>query len=132
MAKYSYEEKKAIIDLVLIEGLSQCEVSRITGVTRSHLQVWLNLYSHYGLAGLSMKSGTYDGEFKVNVIEYMHKNKMSLTQTAAIFGIPAVATVLKWDRIYCEEGPQGLYRDKRGKSRKMNSKESKIINNIEN
>ena len=58
MAKYSFEEKKAAIDLVLVDGLSQCEVSRITGVTRSHLQVWLNLYSHYGVEGLLMKSRT--------------------------------------------------------------------------
>ena len=125
MAKYSYEEKKAAIDLVLIEGLSQCEVSRITGITRSHLQIWLNLYSHYGIEGLLMKSGTYDGEFKINVIEYMHKNKISLTQTAATFGIPGVATVQKWERIYYEEGPQGLYRDKRGRPQKMNSKNPK-------
>ncbi len=125
MAKYSFEEKKVAIDLVLVEGLSQCEVSRITGITRSHLQVWLNLYSYYGIEGLLMKSRTYDGEFKVNVIEYMHKNKMFLTQTAATFRIPSVATVQKWERIYYEEGPQGLYRDKRGRPRKMNSKKSK-------
>ena len=30
MAKYSYEEKKAAIDLVLVDGLSQCEVSRMS------------------------------------------------------------------------------------------------------
>ena len=122
MAKYSYEEKKAAIDLVLLKGLSQSEASRITGVTRSLLQTWLNLYSHFGIEGLLMKSGTYDGEFKVNVIEYMHENKISLTQTAALFGIPGVSTVLKWERIYYEEGPQGLYRDKRGRPQKMNSK----------
>jgi len=39
-------------------------------------------------------------------------------------GIPSDATLGKWDRIYYEEGPQGLHQDNRGRKSKMNSKQS--------
>ena len=51
----------------------------------------------------------------------MHNNHLSLSQTAVYFGIPSDATVGKWERIYYEEGPQGLYRDNRGRKSKMSS-----------
>ena len=68
-----------------------------------------------------MKHGSYDGSFKVSVIEYMHENHLSLFQTAVKFGIPNDTTVGKWERIYYEEGPQGLFQGRRGRPRKMNS-----------
>ena len=51
----------------------------------------------------------------------MHANHLSLFQTAVKFGIPTDVTVGKWERIYYEEGPQGLYQDNRGRKSKMNS-----------
>jgi len=42
-------------------------------------------------------------------------------ETATKFGIPGDATVGKWERIYYEEGPQGLYIDRRGRKSKMSS-----------
>ena len=55
----------------------------------------------------------------------MHANHLSLFQTAVKFGIPTDATVGKWERIYYEEGPEALYRDNRGRSRKMSSDKTK-------
>ena len=68
-----------------------------------------------------MKHGSYDSAFKVSVIEYMHDNQLSLNQTVAKFRIPQEATIGKWERIYYEEGPLALLREKRGKRSKMSS-----------
>ena len=124
MAKYSYQEKlEAVIRVV--EGGMGCKASaKIMGVAHSQVERWVARYKQFGPEGLLLKHGSYDGAFKVSVIEYMHANHLSLCQTAVKFGIPTDATVGKWERIYYEEGPQGLYKDKRGRPRKMNSDKS--------
>ena len=72
-----------------------------------------------------MKKGSYDGKFKQNVVEYMHNNHLSCSETALRFGIPQDATVGRWERIYYEEGPQALYEDRRGRIKNMSSKPRK-------
>ena len=57
----------------------------------------------------------------------MHNNHLSLFQTAVKFGIPTDTTVGKWERIYYEEGPQGLYRDNRGRKSKMSSNKPRKV-----
>ena len=130
MSKYSYEEKMAAVELVMNEGLSIYEAARISGIPRSPILRWVERYKHFGPEGVMMKHGIYNGAFKVSVIEYMHNNHLSLSQTATYFGIPGDTTVGKWERIYYEEGPLGLYRDNRGRKSKMNSDKpkKKILN----
>ena len=55
----------------------------------------------------------------------MHNNHLSCSETALRFGIPQDATVGRWERIYYEEGPQGLYIERRGRSKNMSSKPRK-------
>ena len=55
----------------------------------------------------------------------MHNNHLSATETANHFKLGAVDVVLKWERIYYEEGPQGLYIERRGRSKNMSSKPRK-------
>ena len=121
MSKYSYEEKLAAVELVVNEGLSTYEAAKVSGIPRTPILRWVERYKQFGPEGLLIKHGSYDGAFKVSVIEYMHDNNLSLFQTAAKFGVPNDATVGKWERIYYEEGPQGLYRDNRGRKPKMSS-----------
>ena len=121
MSKYSYEEKTEAVLRVIEEGMSMRESARILGATLAQVQRWIARYKQFGPEGLLLKHGSYDGAFKVSVIEYMHANHLSLFQTAVKFGIPTDVTVGKWERIYYEEGPQGLYQDNRGRKSKMNS-----------
>jgi transposase len=51
----------------------------------------------------------------------MHNNHLSAIETACHFNLGNHSVVLKWERIYYEEGPQGLYQERRGKSKKMSS-----------
>ena len=55
----------------------------------------------------------------------MHTNHLSATMTAAKFNLANENTVLRWERIYYEEGPQGLYEEKRGRKKNMSSKPRK-------
>ena len=88
----------------------------------------------HGVQGIFKRlKSSYDGNFKQNVIEYMHANYLSEIQTANHFKLGATNVILKWERIYYEEGAQSLYKERRGRSRKMKSKEDKknLNKNIE-
>lgn len=56
----------------------------------------------------------YTGEFKQCVIETMHTERLSCRKAARQFGIGSHSQVSHWERIYVEEGPEGLYIERRG------------------
>ncbi len=60
----------------------------------------------------------YTGEFKQEVVERMQREKLSYVETARLYGITAHTCVATWERIYLEEGPEGLYIERRGGSSK--------------
>jgi transposase len=60
----------------------------------------------------------YTGEFKQNVVETMHREKLSCRETAQQFGIGSHSHISHWERIYLEEGPEGLYIERRGRGSK--------------
>lgn len=57
----------------------------------------------------------YTGEFKQQVVETMQEKKLGYRETAELFGIRH-KRVQDWERIYLEEGPEGLYLNRRGRS----------------
>ena len=121
MAKYSYEERLEAVLRVVEEGMSAKASAKILGTAYEHVRRWVKRYEQFGPEGLILKHGSYDGAFKISVIEYMHENHLSLSQAAVKFGIPHDNTIGKWERIYYEEGPQALYQDNRGRKTKMSS-----------
>ena len=124
MAKYSLEQKKEVIRLMLEEKVSASSAAKSIGASKSDAQKWMKMYHEYGFEGLLIKKRKYDGKFKAEVVEYMHANQLSIQDVAVKFGIAGYATtVSKWERIYYEEGREALYRDNRG--RKKMSDESK-------
>ena len=88
--------------------------------SKACIQKWL--YREHGEAGLCTTHGTYSGDFKVSVVEYMHNTGASLRQTAAHFNIPSKESVSKWERIYYEEGKNALYEERRGRALKMENR----------
>ena len=111
MSKYSFEEKYEAVQRVL-NGMSLGESARIMGVCASQVRNWFHLYENHGWDALRNGGSSYDGTFKVMVVEYMHSNHLSYKSTAAFFGIKCDSNVAKWERIYYEEGPEGLLRKK--------------------
>ena len=58
----------------------------------------------------------YDGEFKVQVVETMEREGLSLHEAARQFGISNHSTVAKWERLYLTEGKASLYEERRGRA----------------
>lgn len=92
------------------------------GIEKSIIKRWVALYKNGGIEHLTTVRRTYSGDFKIHVVEYMHQNSLSIQSTAAHFGIQSLSTVLKWERIYFEEGKEVLYEERRGRSRKMSTR----------
>ena len=126
MSKYSNEFKLEVVKYYLEGHHSRAGTARKFGMPSSApLKEWIKKYQEHGPEGLiKQQKSSYSGEFKQNVVEYMHDNHLSATQTAIHFRLQT-PIVLKWERIYYEEGPQGLYKERRGRSRNMESKPKK-------
>lgn len=90
--------------------------------SRADIRKWIAQYKENGLAGLSTTHGTYTGEFKISVVEYMHITEASIRATAAHFNIPSPQTVNNWERIYDEQGKDTLYTEQRGRANQMGTK----------
>ena len=60
----------------------------------------------------------YTGEFKQKVVETMMQEKLSYKEAARQFEVGDDKRVAAWERIYLEEGPEGLYIERRGRSSK--------------
>ena len=60
----------------------------------------------------------YTPEFKKLVVETMHKERLSYSETARRFEVNSVSRIQDWERIYLTEGPEGLAVERRGRSSK--------------
>lgn len=125
MSKYSFDQKLDAVLKVTEQHMSCLEVSKQMNTAYEHVRRWVLRYKQYGQEGLIIKHGSYPGEFKISVIEYMHKNHLSLSDASVKFGIPTDVTVGMWERIYYEQGPEALNRNNRGRKKFMNTDKSK-------
>ena len=126
MSKYSNEFKLQVIKYYLEENHSYLECCKKFNIpSKTPIKEWIRKYKQHGPEGLiKQPKSSYSGEFKQYVVEYMHSNHISATETAKQYRLQA-KVVLKWERIYYEEGPQKLYEERRGRPRKMSSKKNK-------
>ena len=60
----------------------------------------------------------YTGEFKQEVVETMMRERLSYHEAARQFDVSDHHLVASWERIYIEEGPEGLYVERRGRGSK--------------
>ena len=131
MAKYSVEYKLKIVKQVL-SGMAQNEAAKQYGVNKGDVQKWTAAYSAHGKAGLERKPYVHTGQFKQSVVEDMRENGLSCREAAAKHNVGVHSTVSKWERIYLEEGPEGLYEERRGKSsRKKKGRPPKLDKQVE-
>lgn len=116
---YSTELKLEIVQQYLKGDISLKELAERYHVDKSDIRKWKAAYAEHGIDGLCTTHGTYSGDFKITVVEYMHNTGASMRQTAAHFNIPSYSTVSMWKRTYYEEGREALYEERRGRSCKM-------------
>ena len=57
----------------------------------------------------------YTGEFKQMVVETVRREGLSHREAMRRFEIGGAERIKKWERIYLEEGPDGLYVERRGR-----------------
>ena len=58
---------------------------------------------------------TYTGGFKQKVVEDLRENHLSYQEAKRKYGITGNHSIQQWERIYLEEGPKGLYIERRGR-----------------
>ena len=71
----------------------------------------------------------YTAEFKIKVVETMQKEGLSYRETARQFEISNHHIVAGWERIYLEEGAEGLQIERRG--RKATGRPPKLNKEVE-
>lgn len=128
--KYNYEIRLKAVKLVLEGGLSVREAGCHLGCGRSQVHLWVTLFERHGLTGLKLRHGSYSAEFKLSVLKHMHQNHLSLLETAVHFGIPGPFVIRQWERLYQNQGAEGLRRKpqrrrpamSKSKTKKSNSK----------
>ena len=57
----------------------------------------------------------YSAEFKTGVIMDMRENHLGLRETERKYDV-GHSVILKWERIYLEEGAEGLMKERRGRA----------------
>ena len=124
MSKYSNEFKLEVVNYYLKNHYSWDYVAKQFNIPAwTTVRKWVRKFEANGAQGLVKNpKSSYSGEFKQNVVEYMHNNHLSCQETAFKFNLAGDYVVSKWERIYYEEGPQALYQQQRGRQRKMSSK----------
>ena len=87
MSKYSYEFKLKVIKYYIDELHGYKLTAKHFNIpSASTVRKWVRRYNEHGAEGLEKnKITSYSGEFKQNVIEYMHTNHLSLQETSYHF-----------------------------------------------
>ena len=73
------------------------------------------------MAKTGRKNKTYSAEFKISVIMDMRENRLGYRETARKYDLvrqseSSAASILhRWERIYLEEGAEGLMKERRGR-----------------
>lgn len=125
-AKYSLKQKVLAVRSIIAGQESCLSAARSIGSKKSTVQRWLRLYKQYGAKGLILRSGRYDGHFKLRVVRYLLKNEISLSRAAVLFAVPQEAVVGKWLKIYKRCGADGLLTETRGRKRTTMAKKKTI------
>lgn len=104
--QYTYEQKKEAVRLVKEEHLSYAKAGKtIGGASKTCVLQWVKLSEQHGIESLQVKTERtkYTGEYKVEVVEYMHEHHISAYTASSHFGI-ARTQLQRWEKIYCLEG----------------------------
>jgi transposase len=112
MVKFSSEYREKVV-LEYLNGGGSKELAKKYGIG-SHQTIldWVNHYNKYGEKAFDLRSHerVYDGKFKLEVLEWMGRNRASLRETSLHFDITTPSTILSWKRKFDEEGVEALFK----------------------
>lgn len=97
MSKYSSEFKLEVIKYYLENNVGYRTAADHFGIAYSPVLRWVRKYKENGYVGLMKNQrSSYSGNFKQNVVEYMHENHLSCQETAIHFNLAGDYVVSKW------------------------------------
>lgn len=121
MVKFSSELRQKVVLEYLTGGGGTRELAKKYGIG-SHQTIldWVNRYKEYGGNAFDIRSPkyVYDGNFKLEVLEWMKSNRASLPETALHFDISSPSTIWSWQQKWEEEGASALFK-RRGRAKHM-------------
>jgi len=123
--KFSFQQKLTAVRSITAGRESCLSAAKKISSKENTVQRWLRLYKQHGSKGLTVRNGSYEGDFKLRVVRYMLKNRLSLIRTAAFFAIPQDNVVGRWLRIYECFGAAGLLKETRGRKKPQMTKKTK-------
>ncbi|HDR8527810.1 IS3 family transposase [Bacillus thuringiensis] len=115
MAKFTADEKIQIVLRYLNGNESYREIGRSLGINDTIILNWVNQYKQNGLEAFLKRCTNYTQQFKLDVLNFMIENGMSLFETAAIFNIPAPSTISVWKKQLETQGIDALQSKKKGR-----------------
>ena len=68
------------------------------------------------MAKKGQKFKNYSAEYKLNVILDMRERRLGYTETARKYDILDYKVIQRWERIFLEEGAEGLMKERRGRA----------------
>ena len=68
------------------------------------------------MAKKGQKFKNYSAEYKLNVIMDMREHRFGYVETARKYDIPNYRVIQRWERIFLEEGAEGLMKERRGRA----------------
>lgn len=110
MRKHSEQFKLSVIESYSTGLAGYRMVGHQFGVAPAVVRRWVLWYRTHGLAGLSRQASSYSPEFKLSVLQHMWENSLSHTQVAAVFNIPSITTVGRWESLFHNGGFEALAR----------------------
>lgn len=64
-------------------------------VHKGDIQKWRDAYLEYSIEGLNPAPKSYNGDFKISVIEYIHTTGASLRKAVAHFNVPCRDLIIR-------------------------------------
>lgn len=128
MLKYPKEFKLEVVKYYLESGMGYLRVAKHFNMPSSVTVLnWVRRYKEHGEDGLVKNPDcTYSGNFKLAVIQYMHRTHSSYIETSMHFNLGSGSVVKEWEDIYSKKGPNALERKKKykksAKKKKKNMK----------
>lgn len=109
MRKHSFEFKLAVVRTYLDGASGYKAIAKHHGICHTLVREWVGGFRHHGEAGLRPKvRRRLTAEDKLSVLQHMWTNKLTYSETAAMFDVRNHGDVGAWERSYHEGGIEAL------------------------
>jgi transposase len=119
MAKYDERFRQKLVDQYLQNEAGYKSVAKRHGIAPTLLRRWVAAYRSHGRVALRSKFSHYDAQFRLEVLERMWRDGLSLGEVTALYDIRDPCSVARWARLYDEGGIDALAPRRRGRPRNM-------------